>query len=74
MPKENQKRDMLNAGFTVQRELWERFRELCEYRGKSVSDTLHELIEQWVMNVTCCIHQGCNAIIIFSIHISTYLN
>jgi hypothetical protein len=48
--KENQKHDMVNAGFTVQRELWERFRELCEYRGESVSDTLHELIEQWVMN------------------------
>ncbi len=50
MPKEKQKSDMVNAGFTVQRELWERFRELCEYRGKSVSDTLHELIEQCVMN------------------------
>lgn len=48
--KENQKHDMVNAGFTVQRELWERFRESCEYRGKSVSYTLHELIEQWVMN------------------------
>jgi hypothetical protein len=50
MPKEKQKSDMVNAGFTVQRELWEQFRELCEYRGESVSDTLHELIEQWVTN------------------------
>jgi hypothetical protein len=50
MPKEKQKHDMANAGFTVQRELWEQFRELCEYRGESVSDTLHELIEQWVTN------------------------
>jgi hypothetical protein len=50
MPKEKQKSDMINAGFTVQRELWEQFRELCEYRGESVSDTLHELIEQWVTN------------------------
>jgi hypothetical protein len=50
MPKEDKKHDMVNAGFTVQRELWERFRELCEYRGESMSDTLHKLIEQWVMN------------------------
>jgi hypothetical protein len=50
MPKEKQHRDMVNAGFTVQRELWERFRELCEYRGGSVSDTLHKIIEQCVMN------------------------
>jgi hypothetical protein len=50
MPKEKQRCDMVNAGFTVQRELWERFRELCEYRGQSVSHTLHELIEQRVMN------------------------
>jgi ParG protein len=51
MPKEKQKRDMVNTGFTVQRELWERFRELCGYRGESVSDTLHKLIEQWVMEI-----------------------
>jgi hypothetical protein len=51
MPKEKQKLDLVNAGFTVQRELWERFRVLCEYRGESVSDTLHKLIEQWVNNV-----------------------
>jgi hypothetical protein len=50
MPKENQKRDMVNAGFTVERELWERFRELCEYRRESVSDALHKLLEQCVMN------------------------
>ncbi len=50
MAKEKQKSNMINAGFTVQRELWERFRELCEYRGESVSDTLHKIIEQWVMN------------------------
>jgi hypothetical protein len=50
MPKDKQNLDMVNAGFTVQRELWERFRELCDYRGESVSDTLHELIEQWVTN------------------------
>jgi hypothetical protein len=51
MPKEKLKSDMVNAGFTVQRELLERFRELCEYRGESVSDTLHELIGQWVTKV-----------------------
>ena len=51
MPKEKRKLDLINAGFTVQRELWERFRELCEYQGESVSDTLHKLIEQWVNNV-----------------------
>ncbi|MGE5445242.1 MAG: hypothetical protein ACM3SR_11690 [Ignavibacteriales bacterium] len=51
MPKEKQRCDMLNAGFTVQRELWERFRELCEYREESTSDTLHQLIEQWVIKV-----------------------
>lgn len=50
MPKEKQKLDLINAGFTVQRELWERFRVLCEYQGESVSDTLNEIIEQWVMN------------------------
>lgn len=50
MPKEKQKLDLINAGFTVQRELWERFRELCDYRGESVSDTLNKIIEQWVMN------------------------
>lgn len=50
MVKEKQKGDMINAGFTVQRELWERFRGLCEYREESVSDTLHKIIEQWVMN------------------------
>lgn len=50
MPKEKQNRDMVNAGFTVQRELWERFRKWCEFRGESVSDTLHKFIEQWVMN------------------------
>jgi hypothetical protein len=27
------------------------FGELCDYRGESVSDTLHELIEQWVTKV-----------------------
>ncbi len=51
MPKEKQNRDVVNAGFTVQRELWERFRESCEYRRESVSDTLHQLIEQWVITV-----------------------
>jgi len=51
MPKEKQELDMVNAGFTVQRELWERFRELCEYRGESISHTLHSLIEQWVNKV-----------------------
>ncbi len=51
MPKEKQKSDMVNAGFTVERELWERFRESCEYRRESVSDTLHQLIEQWVIKV-----------------------
>lgn len=51
MAKEKPKCEMVNAGFTVQRELWERFRELCEYRRESVSDTLHELIEQWVTKV-----------------------
>jgi len=51
MPKETKKRDVVNAGFTVQRELWERFRELCEYRGENVSDTLHNLIELWVKKV-----------------------
>jgi hypothetical protein len=50
MAKEKQKSDMINVGFTVQRELWERFRELCQYRGESVSDTLHKIIEQWVMD------------------------
>ena len=51
MPKEKQKRDMVNAGFTIERELWERFRELCEYRRESVSDILHELIGQWVTKI-----------------------
>jgi hypothetical protein len=51
MPKEKQKNDMVNAGFRVERELWKRFRELCEYRRESVSDTLHQLIEQWVIKV-----------------------
>ncbi|HEX4850274.1 MAG TPA: hypothetical protein VFV08_05670, partial [Puia sp.] len=51
MPKEKQQLDLVNAGFTVQRELWERFRELCEYRRECVSDTLHELIRQWVTKV-----------------------
>jgi hypothetical protein len=51
MPKEKQRCDLVNAGFTVQRELWERFRELCEYRRESVSDILHELIGQWITKV-----------------------
>jgi len=51
MPKEKQNLDVVNAGFTVQRELWERFRKSCEYRRESVSDTLHQLIEQWVIKV-----------------------
>jgi hypothetical protein len=34
MVKEKQKLDMVNAGFTVQRELWERFKEMSMYRGK----------------------------------------
>lgn len=46
MVKEKQKLDMVNAGFTVQRELWERFKEMCMYRGESVGDTLHKIIEQ----------------------------
>ena len=52
MPRDTTKRDdFVNAGFTVQRELWERFRELCEYRRENVSDILHNLIEQWVDKV-----------------------
>lgn len=51
MTKEKQKRDMVNAGFTVQRGLWERFRKLCEYRRESVGDTLHNLIEQGVHQI-----------------------
>jgi hypothetical protein len=51
MPKEKQRCDLVNAGFTVQREWWERFRELCEYRRESVSDILHELIGQWTTKV-----------------------
>ena len=51
MVKEKQKLDMVNAGFTVQRELWERFKEMCMYRGESVGDTLHKIIEQWVAKV-----------------------
>jgi hypothetical protein len=52
MIKEKQKLDMVDAGFTVQRELWERFKEMCMYRGgESVGDTLHKIIEQWVAKV-----------------------
>jgi hypothetical protein len=41
MIKEKQKLDMVDAGFTVQRELWERFKEMCMYRGGKVSVILY---------------------------------
>jgi hypothetical protein len=50
MPKEKQQLNLVNAGFTVQRELWERFRGFCERQGESFSDTLNKIIEQCVMN------------------------